>query len=61
MSFTEEKDIVSLMLLFLSCALMLVGFSVRSNRVGPWIMLVGICSALAIIAYNILQHTRILD
>ncbi|CAK7022824.1 hypothetical protein CUZ56_00727 [Saezia sanguinis] len=61
MSFTNEHDYISLLLLVLSCALLLFGYSIRSKGVGPWVMLVGICSALAIIAFNILRHTRVFE
>lgn len=57
MSFTHDYEITSLVILILSCALLLAGFSMRNKLLGPWIMLLGICSALGIIAYNILRHT----
>ncbi|WP_170104810.1 hypothetical protein [Pulveribacter suum] len=45
----------TMLMLTASCALMLVGFSVRQSRWGPLLMMVGIVGALLLIAYNILQ------
>lgn len=57
MSFTSDHELISFAILLLSCGLLLAGYNLRSKGCGPWIMLLGICTALAIIAYNILKHT----
>lgn len=56
MSFNGMQQYVSMFLLFISCAVLLTGFTLRQSSCGPWIMLLGICCALLIIAYNILYH-----
>lgn len=61
MSFNNDYELISLLILILSCGLLLVGFSMRNRSSGPWVMLLGICSALGIIAYNILRHTGALS
>ena len=45
----------TMLMLTISCALMLVGFSARESRWGPALMMVGIVGALLLIAYNIFQ------
>ncbi|WP_367067593.1 hypothetical protein [Oryzisolibacter sp. LB2S] len=46
----------TMLLLGVSCALLLIGFSARASRWGPALMLLGIVGALAIIAYNIFEQ-----
>lgn len=57
MSLDGKEELASLILLFISCGILLCGFSLRKYNSGPWIMLLGIVGALLVIAYNILRHT----
>ena len=43
----------SLMLLGLCCVALLVGFSYRTRRWAPWLMLVAIVGVLALMGYSI--------
>ncbi len=45
----------SMLLLAASCVLLLVGFSARERRWGPWLMMLGIVGAVLLIAYDIYQ------
>ncbi len=45
----------TMIILTVSCALMLIGFSARESRWGPVLMLVGIVGVLLLIAYNIFK------
>ena len=45
----------TLMLLGLCCVLLLVGFSWREQRWGPWLMLVSVVSLLSLMSYTILE------
>ncbi|HRM94327.1 MAG: hypothetical protein KBH33_13960 [Alicycliphilus sp.] len=45
----------TMLMLTISCALMLVGFSARESRWGPALMMLGIVGALLLIAYNIYE------
>lgn len=45
----------TLMLLAACCAALLVGFSWRERRWGPWLMLAAITSLLLLMAYSIIN------
>ncbi|WP_344867912.1 hypothetical protein [Comamonas faecalis] len=45
----------TMLLLAVSCALLLVGFSARDYRWGPWLMMLGIVGAMALIGWSIYQ------
>lgn len=49
----------TMLMLGASCALMLVGFSVRESRWGPALMMLGIVGALLLIAYNIYEMSSV--
>lgn len=57
MALIGNEELVSLLILFVSCLIMLAGFTLRERDWGPWIMLLGIIGALLVIAYNILRNT----
>ena len=46
----------TMLMLTVSCALLLIGFSARESRWGPALMMLGIVGTLAIIAYNIFEQ-----
>ena len=43
----------TMVLLGVCCVVLLVGFSYREQRWGPWVMLVAVVSLLALMAYSI--------
>ena len=45
----------TILMLTVTCALILVGFSARESRWGPALMMVGIVGSLFLIAYNIYE------
>ena len=49
----------TMLMLTISCALMLVGFSARESRWGPALMMLGIVGALLLIAYNIYEMSSV--
>lgn len=59
MTLFENYEMTSMGILFIGCILMLFGFSCRKNGWAPWVMLLGVCISLGIIAFNILKHTHV--
>ena len=45
----------TMVLLAISCVTLLVGFSAREKRWGPWVMLVFVVSLLSLMSYAILN------
>lgn len=45
----------TLILLAISCTTLLVGFSWREERWGPWVMLVAVIVLLSLMSYSILN------
>lgn len=45
----------TLMLLAASCTALLVGFSWREQRWGPWVMLVAVVALLSLMSYSIVN------
>ena len=54
----QNYEFASMVILFIGCVLMLFGFSCRRMGWAPWVMLLGVCISLGIIAVNILKHTH---
>nr|WP_186827445.1 hypothetical protein [Comamonas testosteroni] len=46
---------MTLVLLAISCTTLLVGFSAREQRWGPWVMLVAVVALLSLMSYSIIN------
>ena len=46
---------MTLVLLAISCTTLLVGFSWREQRWGPWVMLVAVVGLLSLMSYSIVN------
>lgn len=58
MTLMQNHELASMLILFLGCFVVTVGGAFRKRAWSPWVMLLGICIVLAIIAFNILRHTH---
>lgn len=54
-----DYEVISMLILFFGCVLMLVSHHLRNQSWAPWGVLLGTCIVLLVIAYNILRQANI--